>query len=525
MSAHPRERRHGQGSYVARSLIRRATIPSALLAVSSFFLPPKAAAQGWTVNSAVDGLVTASSNANHATGDAARKDVIASVQPSFYLVGQSGFYRVHATVGAELVAYANATQPNRAYPLILANGNATLNPRFLFVDAAVSSRVAERDAYASRTDSGTTENRQILTTYRISPYINYDISPASSFYARHEEMYSHSNAVLAANQLFSNTEVRLTRKPLPFGGSLEFANHTVQYSGAGDSKWSNDTLKAKGDIGIAGELVFGPTLGAEHTKLFLEDHNDALYGAHLTWIPNERVSLKAEVEKRFFGVGGRLDAHHRSPFMSFALQVERIPVTTASSLGVGASGSNLSTFLDSILTTRFPDPAARQAIVTDLVTSRGLQTKLQGSVDILAEYAQLQDRAQATWMLLGSRNIIVFSIYGQRLRQLTREGETGGGLVIANQDNRQVGGTVSLNRRLSPQVTLDMSAVFSKIDGLGLRKGDASRDRTFRISAVRMIAPRTGVSIGMQYTNFDSNIPGIDSYRAPSAFVGMNHRF
>ncbi len=440
------------------------------------------------------------------------------------MVGESTSFRINATVGADLVAYANGTQPSRAYPLIVATQQATFVPRLLFLESSVSVRAAERDPFAARSAAGTTENRQTTAAYRVSPYIDYQISPASSAFARYDESWSNTDAVDAADQHFTNVEVRLSRRPLPFGGSVEYTKQIVRFSGHGESRATFDTVKAKGDIAIGGELIVGPVLGRERSTLFLETTDDNLYGAHLQWTPSERTRLTAEAARRFFGTGWTLDAQHRLPWMTISLQWNRSPITTATSLGVAAAGSNLNTFLDGILTTRYPDPAARAVVVTNLIANRGLPTSVQGPIDVQAAYAQLQNNLRATWVLLGSRNIISVTTYAQTLRLLTRAGAAPT-LLAGNLDNRQVGVTLGLNRRLSPQLTLDASANWSRINGLADQSGDVSREQIYRVAIVRAVSPRAGISAGLQHDRLATTLPGIDSFKATSAFVGVNHRF
>ena len=211
--------------------------------------------------------------------------------------------------------------------------------------------------------------------------------------------------------------------------------------------------------------------------------------------------------------------------MTFTVLWNRSPVTSTTSVGVVPAGADLSAFLGSILTTRYPNPAERSAFVSNLVATRGLNTNVAGAIDIMANYAQLQNRASATWVLLGARNTITLSVYRQTLRQLTRADSVITGMAPAGSDNQQTGATVSFNRRLTPQMSVDLTTTLSKIRGLALREGDVTDQQTHRLSMTRSMSPRSTLSMGLQYTKFDTTLVGLDSYTATAAFVGLNHRF
>ena len=496
-----------------------------LLVAAMALVPVSVRAQTWTTQTAVQANLTATNNAELTASGNDRKDLITSVQPTFSIAGESAALRLNARIGADLVNYARHSQPNRVSPVIRADLNATLAERLFFLDSSVDVHQTEVDPYSSRAENNTTSNRRTSSTYRISPYLNYEFSPQSSVLARHEEAISRSDSELLTNQRFSTSQLRAEYKGAPFGGYVTLLRDETRFADRSESDWSLESFKVSGDVLIGGELVVGPSLGAERSKFLLEDQSDRVVGGHVRWNPGERTRLAAEVERRFFGTGWDLSVRHRTPFMSFAVLWNRAPVTSTTSVGVVPAGADLSAFLGSILTTRYPNPAERSAFVSNLVATRGLNTNVAGAIDIMANYAQLQNRASATWVLLGPRNTITLSVYRQTLRQLTRADSVITGMAPAGSDNQQTGATISFNRRLTPQMSMDLTSTLSKIRGLALREGDVTDQQTHRLSMTRLMSPRSTLSMGLQYTKFDTTLLGLDSYTAIAAFVGLNHRF
>ncbi|MEQ1686692.1 MAG: TIGR03016 family PEP-CTERM system-associated outer membrane protein [Burkholderiaceae bacterium] len=487
--------------------------------------PALGQAQTWTTQAAVQANLTATNNAELLASGSDRKDLITTVRPTFSIAGESAAIRLNARIGADLVDYARRSQPNRVSPVVRADLNATLAERLFFLDSSVDVHQAEIDPYSSRAENSTTSNRRTSSTYRISPYLNYEFSPQSSVLARHAEAISRSDSEQLTNQRFSTSQVRADYKGAPFGGYVTVLKDETRFADRSESDWSLESFKSSGDVLIGGELVVGPSFGAERSKFLLEDQSDSVYGAHVRWNPGARTQLAAEVERRFFGTGWDLSLRHRTPFMTFAVLWNRAPVTSTTSVGVVPAGADLSAFLSSILTTRYPNPAERSAFVSNLVASRGLNTNVPGAIDIMANYAQLQNRASASWVLLGPRNTVTLSVYRQTLRQLTRADSVIAGMTPAGSDNQQTGATLSFNRRLTPQMSAELNSTLSKIRGLALREGDVTDQQTHRMSLSRSMSPRSTVSMGLQYTKFDTTLIGLDSYTAIAAFVGLNHRF
>lgn len=523
MSQASPNRRQSNGASSVR--LRCAASAWVLLAAGALVLSSSLSAQTWTTQATIQVRAAATTNGGLAPAGEQRKDLVTTLQPTFQLSGQGARLRLNALVSADLVNYARDSQPDRASPRVRFDLGAALAERLLFVDSSIDVHQTEVDPFAPRAEIGAGGTRQTSSTYRVSPYLTYALSPQSTLLARHEEMLSQSDSGATPNQRFSRTRLRAERRPTPYGGSLELSKEDARFSGNGEGRWTIESGKAIGDVAINAELVVGPIIGVEQTTFLLERHRDHRYGAHLRWSPGERTQLLAELEHRFFGTGWDLSLRHRTPFMSFSLRWNRTPVTSTTSVGAAPAGTDLSTFLDAILTTRFPDAAARAALVSSLISTRGLRTKLPGAIEIFADYAQLQNGATATWVLLGSRNTVTLSVYQQTLRQFTRSGDVIGGVQLAGADNRQAGATLGLNRRLTPQMAVDLTSTWSRITGLAARSGDRTAQRTHRLSVLRALSERTGLSLGVQYDKLGTTVVGIDSYDAASAFIGLNHRF
>lgn len=503
---------------------RAAARPALALCLIAQVASP-ACAQTAELRPAIETSVGVTDNGGGAPSAQARKDAIALVRPTLHIAADSRLLKFRALLGADLIAYANGTQPNRAFPRVLADGTGTLVERLLFLDASASVRAAERDPYAARSEAGSTQNREVTSVYRLSPYLNWDLSSASNLFARVEEITARGDAGSATNQRFTNADLRWSTRPLPWGGRIEYESHAVRFSVPADSTVTIRTLKASGDVALGGEFVVGPSVGVERIAADSDTQTEGYYGAHFTWSPSERTQLAAEAARRFFGTGWKLELHHRAPWATLSVDWERAPVTRSQSLGVVDSANGLNAFLDAILTTRYPDPTARSSVVSGLVANRGLQPGAQGAIDVRANYAQVQNNFNASVVFLGARNIASFGVYVLTLRGLAREADLLGSAVPAASDSRQIGASVEFNRRLTPQLTVDLTSMWSRISGLEDAAGQSTSQQSHRLAFVRAVSPRTAVSIGFRHDALRSNLAVVQSYAANSAFVGMNHKF
>ena len=498
-----------------------ALVRVAVMALAPMFV----CAQTTTTVVTVDSNLAATDNGALSPSGLERHDLIASIRPKVAIARRGAGLEFNLDAAVNLLGYANGTQRGGVLPEVSASLKGALVERLLFVDAAAQVRSTEVDAFGARADDTTGANRRTQGSYRVSPYIEREFAPHTSLLARHDATLTTNGAGVGARLLSNHTLLRIERKPVPLGAALELSRLDNEASGFTNSRFTQDTARLRGSIGLANEVVLGAVAGTERSRFLLSDHTDALYGLSVQWKPGPRTELSASLEHRFFGIGGELALRHRMPFLSFALTMSRQPIMASESLGVLGQGADIRTFLDGILTTRYPDPVARAELVDNLVTSRGIDTRSTSPIDVVAEYPQLQTAANATLVLLGTRNTASLTLYAQTVRQITRDGDPLASSITATADSRQLGAAFQFNRRLTPQLSAEVVARWSKITGLAARTGDISDAKTYRLSLTQNLSPRTGVSAGVQQNRFTSTVSGKNSYDTTLVFVGMSHRF
>ena len=473
----------------------------------------------------VDANVTATDNGALSASGQERNDLITVIRPRLVLGGRGAGLEFDLQASAALLGYANGTQQGGVLPDVRASMKLTAVERLLYLDAAAQVYQAEVNPFGARADDTSGANRRTTSAYRLSPYLERELWPDTTLLARHDAALTTNAAGVGTRLVSNHSLIRLERKPVPLGAAVELSRLEEASQGAAAGDFTLETARLRASFALSDQLVLGVVAGVDRSRSLLSDQTDALHGLSVQWTPGPRTELSAELEQRFFGHAGVLKFRHRMPFMSLALTLSRQPVRSSASLGVLGQGTDIRGLLDAILTTRYPDPTVRAGLVDDLVASRGLDTNQQHPVDVVAEYPQLRTASELSWTLLGTRNTATVTLYAQTLRGLTHDGDPLSPPAGAIADNRQVGGAVQFNRRLTPQLSADAAVRWSKISGLALRAGDVTEERSYRLALVQNLSPRTGVSAGVQHNRFTTTVAGLHPFNATLVFVGVNHRF
>lgn len=473
----------------------------------------------------LESTLTASDNAPLNPPGSERRGLIATVRPEFVLAHRGAGLQVDLAAAAYVLGDSTSAQRSGIRPEASAAIKATVVDRLLYIDASANLRQVEADAFGARVDPQSGANLRSSGSYRLSPYVKRELSPHSSLLLHHEANLT-TNASGDGSRIASNRSVvQFERDPVPLGSSVELSRLTNEPDQARGIRFTLETARIRATLGLAGQVVLSAVIGRDHSRISAGDYTDTLRGAGLHWRPTPRTELLAIIEHRFFGRSGELSWRHRMPFMSFALNMTREPVMAWTSVVAPRSAPDMRMFLNEILTTRYPDAELRGSMVDDVVAQRGIDTRLTDAIDIMAGYPQVRSTVDASWMLLGSRNTVTLTFYSQLLRQLRRESHPLLVFMDAKSDSRQSGGSLQLNRRLTPQVNAAILVQWSEINGLAAREGDRSEEWIERVSLTHRLSPRTGVTAGLQRNRFTTTVADQTSWDATLMFVGFGHRF
>jgi uncharacterized protein (PEP-CTERM system associated) len=452
-------------------------------------------------------------------------DFITAIRPELEIVHAAPGLSVNVHAAANLVDYANGGQSNGVLPDARGTVDSTLLDRWLYFNVAAYVRSAESDPFGVRTDDLIAANRQVESGFLAAPFLQHDFGPNSSVLARQQFATTRNDAGSGARLSSNLTLLRFERRPTPLGLSADVSRLDNHASNQGDSHYSLTTARLRGALLVGGEVEIGALVGKDRSDYLDSRHTDPLYGGALDWNPGPRTHFEFELEHRYFGQSGTLRFDHRTPFLALALVLRRQPVDAGASFGAPGQGADLRSALNAILTTRYPDPGVRAGVVDGLVSGSGLNPETTGAVNIIGDYPQLQTAAQADLTLLGTRNTLKLTVYGMTTRMLMRDGEPVAAPSTTDADTRQRGATLQFERRIGPHLSAALQGTWSRIEGLGADAADRSSEQTWRASVLRHLSPRSDVSVGIQWYRFTTTTPGLQSFDATLAIVGLSHRF
>jgi uncharacterized protein (PEP-CTERM system associated) len=231
--------------------------------------------------------------------------------------------------------------------------------------------------------------------------------------------------------------------------------------------------------------------------------------------------LETTVERRFFGNSWYASFTHRSPFVAWNIGSSRQLSTYAERLFSAPPGSNISSLLDSALTTRFPNPIERDRAVRDFLMQRGLPDSSATTFNVFTNRIDLVNTAYGSIAFIGVRNAATLTLSRSRTTGVPGHNDTAVSLFPTDLSQR-VGGA-NWSYRLTPLSSVLVSATLADAVGLGQNSGLHSHQQTYRVQYDLALAPHSSGLIGVRRGSYDSTTGAGSSELA--LYAGMNHRF
>ncbi len=471
--------------------------------------------------------MTATNNSGFANSADSGGDVLLELAPRFGIAGRGARFSLDGDVEARSFTYARSTLTNDFVPTARLAMNANLVERWLYLDASTGLQQTRSNPYSAISQGTVPAARLQTAQYRLSPYLDHAFTPSLSFRYRDDNLWNRRSSDTTAR---NDSDVRgqsfvLAHRPTPFGFSLEANRERTKYLNATDSIVEFQT--ARGVLTYAADptLVLGAVVGTERSEIAQSSSRDTIRGFRLRWLPSERSDLDLSVERRFFNNGWSVAWSHRSPFMAMQVNLTRQPTSQPSSFLLPGTGGDLRNLIDAAFTTRYPNPAERSLVVENAIASLGaLPSVAGGSIEVISDYVQLQQRAAVSVVFLSPRSALTVQAYSLDSKQLQRPNASLTPVLPPTAaDNKQLGASVGMNRRLTTTMSVDALLSGVKIDGTGDSRGRASRSKSAQLSANQALSPKTRLTAGArrQLSSSTETRP----VQETAAFLGIEHKF
>lgn len=493
-------------------------------------LPQAAEAQKLRMDVSVETQLIATSSAAGLAGPNPQSDVILDAHPKVRVQTQGSGLKLDLSLGMIARRYLQRTLPDRTEPELDLQATATVVEGWAQVETSASVTSAATNAFTGQAErpGELTASSFRQSRLAVTPRLKRDLSPEWSLQGSLAHAWRRSDDPLAQAGARETTHtedsvLRIDRKPVPVGMYAELRRQRQNNDAAlpDGQVLAIDAARIGASYRFNPQLVTGVTVGTERSAFLSNDDQDGIVGVNVEWQPTERTWLRGNVEKRFFGNAFDLAFSHRSPFMAFYGSLSRQPGVSGNSLGNLSSGGNVAGLLDSLLTTRIPNPIERSDAVNKLITERGLPTTLSRASEVIDQTPQLVQNGSLSLVMLGVRHSVVFGLFTRSARELRREGDLS--LGLSTSDFRQRGASVLFSRRLSPTMTMSVALDRQLSDGLAATAGDFLRETKAKSELSVALNSRTQAVFGVGRNLVRSNRAGNQS--ETRAHVGLLQNF
>ena len=504
----------------------------ALAAVAAAASASMAHAQTIRLLPELDASLTLSNNAAYATVGQAQADAVLTLAPRMSIFSRGAQVQVDGNVGAEAVLYARGTQRSILRPRGGLNLRSQPVDRWLHFDASLSVDRVSADPYAAQPQSASSFNDYTSLRLRATPYLQRELTPSLSLLVRSDHVLTHrvgstSAADPGGTEPSRDAHVQeqlflLQQRPLPLGWALEMRRQDTTYVAEAAAVLRQTSARMSANYAIGEGFDIGVVAGHELSQYSLQDRSDNIVGLRALWRPTDRSELRANVERRFFGTGLDVELRHRTPWFSFSARFDRQPVAQAGTHLLGQAGGDVAAMLDGMLSTRVPDPAARQLAVQGLIRDYQLPTTLVRPLELYTSYAQLQQEASATAVFQGRLTTVSATLYLRRRERLVNVDDVLAPSALTS-DNEQRGLELTASRRLSPLTTVTAAFRHTRIQGLAASSNRESTDTALSLGVSRALSPTSRLGLSLRHQRATSAVTSAASESALTAM--LSHRF
>ena len=222
-------------------------------------------------------------------------------------------------------------------------------------------------------------------------------------------------------------------------------------------------------------------------------------GAQLRWVPNQRTSLSALFERRFFGNAHAVDFNYRTRRTAWTFSDSRDVAPTPERLARVRIGIVYDIFFQQFASAE-PDPVLRDLLVRRFLEANGINPNTPIFGGFLASGASLQRLQSASFALIGIRNTLTVRTLFGNTQRVTRFA------VNPTLDDatrvRQRSFFVDLSHRLTPLSSASLA--FGSQRNTGSVSEQTSTLTSLSANYSQTLTPRVGVSAGARVVHFSS---------------------
>jgi uncharacterized protein (PEP-CTERM system associated) len=429
----------------------------------------------------------------------------------------------------QLTYYARGQHGNEVFQRLYATANAELAERLLFVNAAATVDQYNISLQGPTTTSNvnTTGNRSTASTFFVSPYLLRDFGSAAHAEARYTfSTWNSDNSDTLSKSEANRIYLRLASGPAYqiLTWELAYSRDNIHYEDVLQPDTDTEAVTARARYALRPGLGLLARVGYEdyHYRIVGPGAGGSAWGLGFEWTPSNRTSLTALAGKRFYGDTYFLDFRHRTRLTAWSAGYSE-DITTARSLFFLPVTNSTSDYLNTLLASRFPDPAARKTAVEDFIARTGLPPDLGAPINFYTTQLFLLKRWQASVALLGVRNTLIGGVFRDRRDALptTLVVPSAGDFAVSD-TVIQTGVSVVWNHQISALTAANVGAAYSRHDFLDT--GRLDKQTSGGVGLTHQLKPRVSGSLTYRYRRNGSTVDTA-TYKENSVTASLQMRF
>lgn len=478
-----------------------------------------ARAESWTFTPHLGVQGSYSDNVALAAPGQERGDTILVVSPGISILGDGARVKMNFDYTWQSLTYLDHSSNDTSNNMLSATANVEAVEHWFYIDATAGISQQNISAFGPQPvdNINATGNRTSVSSYSVSPYIKGVVGSGVAYQLRFNTQVADS----ASSQL-PRTQTNQWVGSLNGGTPSSVINWGVDYnrgSTAYAASPSNETEAYRGSLyfRVTPELNLSANAGYEKNNSLAGKQSGGMHGFGFQWTPAATTSLVGQRDQRLFGPGYSLAFKHRMPMSALDVALSRDLTTTSTVLFRG-----LGTTLAQLLANALPPPPAgtpdnRLALARNLLGPSADQVPTLG---FLTNQIILQKRFQASYALIGARNVLTFAAFRADSQSMSTGFATTGDIPNST-SLAQKGLSVTWSHTLSGLSSVNTSYARALSAGDGTA-GQASTQNSLSVNLTATLSPKTNASFGLRHLD-SAGSPS--SYHENAIFLSINFLF
>jgi|SRR5690349_95729 len=494
-----------------------------MLAGGCAFVTATTCAQTWHFQPSAGVRETLTDNVNLEPSDRARSDLVTELIPGFTVNEKGARTSFSGSVRVPILLYARTGgENNKVLPEANLRGTIEALEKFFYIEGAASAQQTFFTPFGAQPVSlaNATANRFRADSYRLTPYIKSPTSREIQYELRDDNIWTHlSGAPGGANDSFTNKLTgHVSREPKPVGWALEFERTSDKFTD--QPALVTQLARLRVPVQVDPEIRVSASGGYEDNRYTFTSPHGTIYGVGGEWRPAPRTTLKGDWEHRFFGSSYDFSFDNRTALSTWNVKASRNLTTYPQQLASLPAGGDVAATLNQLLLSRIPDPAERQLVIDQLISSAGLPASLSSPITLFAQQVYLQQLARATLGILGLRNHVLLTAYRTRTEPITGAGTPLPPTLAAQNNNTQSGANIVWDHALTPVATLSVNAAIAKTIANAPFEGSTTQ-RSVIAEFIGQLSPALTVQAGVRYQILHSDLA--NPYHEAAIFAGLSY--